>query len=79
MAALFAREMKDIPWDDITEALPAPVPALAIPLTFSIAQGISMGFIAYAGLRLLAGRWREIGLGVAIIALAFAAKSALGV
>ena len=76
VAALFAREMKDIPWHDVTEALPALVTALAIPLTFSIAEGIGMGFIAYAGVKLLTGRWREIGAGIAIIAAAFAAKVA---
>jgi AGZA family xanthine/uracil permease-like MFS transporter len=76
VAGLFAREMKDIPWDDITEALPALVTALAIPFTFSIAEGIGLGFIAYGGIKLLTGRWREIGPGVAIIALAFAAKVA---
>jgi len=76
VAALFAREMKDIPWDDVTEALPASVTALAIPLTFSIAEGIGIGFIAYAGVKLLTGRWREVGAGVAIIATAFAMKVA---
>ena len=68
-----------MPWDDITEALPALVTALAIPFTFSIAEGIGLGFIAYAGVKLLTGRWREIGPGVAIIAVAFAAKIAFGV
>ncbi len=79
VAGLFAREMKEIAWDDITEALPALVTALAIPFTFSIAEGIGLGFIAYAGVKLLTGRWREIGPGVAIIAVAFAAKMAVGV
>lgn len=78
VAALFARDMKDIDWADITESLPALVTALAIPLTFSIAEGIGMGFIAYAGIKLLAGRWKEIGPGVAIIAIAFAAMVAFG-
>jgi AGZA family xanthine/uracil permease-like MFS transporter len=78
VAGLFAREMKDIAWDDITEALPALVTALAIPFTFSIAEGIGLGFIAYAGIKLLTGRWREIGPGVAMIALAFGAKIAWG-
>lgn len=78
VAGLFAREMKDIAWDDVTEALPALVTALAIPFTFSIAEGIGLGFIAYAGIKLLTGRWREIGPGVAMIALAFGAKIAWG-
>ena len=71
--------MKDIAWDDITEALPALVTALAIPFTFSIAEGIGLGFITYTGVKLLTGRWREIGPGVAIIALAFVAKIGLAV
>ena len=79
VAVLFARELKDVAWDDITESLPALVTALAIPLTFSIAEGIGLGFIAYTGVKLLTGRWREIGPGVAIIAAAFAAKIGFGV
>ena len=76
VAALFATELKEIDWSDITESLPALVTALAIPLTFSIAEGIGMGFIAYAGIKLLTGRTKEIGAGVAIIALAFVGKIA---
>lgn len=76
VAALFARDMKDIAWADVTESLPALVTALAIPLTFSIAEGIGMGFIAYAAIKLLSGRAKEIGPGVALIAAAFAAKIA---
>ena len=78
VAALFARELKEVDWDDITESLPALVTALAIPFTFSIAEGIGMGFVAYAGIKLLTGRWREIGAGVAIIAVACAAKVTFG-
>jgi AGZA family xanthine/uracil permease-like MFS transporter len=79
VAALFAKELKAIAWDDVTEALPALITALAIPFTFSIATGIGIGFAAYAILKLLTGRWREVGVGVAVIALAFAAKVAFGV
>jgi AGZA family xanthine/uracil permease-like MFS transporter len=78
VAALFAKDMKDIAWDDISEALPALITALAIPLTFSIAEGIGLGFVAYAAIKLLCGRWREIGPGIAVVAAAFIAKVALG-
>jgi len=78
VAALFAKDLKDVDWDDVTEALPALVTALAIPFTFSIASGIGLGFIAYALIKLLTGRWREVGPGVAVIALAFAVKEAFG-
>ncbi len=76
VAALFARDLKQVDWDDVSEALPALVTALAIPLTFSIATGIGVGFITYAAIKLLCGRWREIGPGVAVVAVAFAAKAA---
>ena len=77
VAVLFARDLKEVDWVDVTEALPALVTALAIPLTFSIAEGIGLGFLAYCVLKLLTGRWREIGAGVAVIAIAFIAKVAL--
>jgi AGZA family xanthine/uracil permease-like MFS transporter len=78
VAALMARGLKDIAWDDMTEAVPALVTALAIPFTYSIAGGIGIGFITYVAIKLVSGRWREVNAAVAIIALAFAAKIALG-
>ena len=78
VAALFAKDLKDVAWDDVTEALPALITALAIPLTFSIATGIGVGFITYAAIKLLTGRAREIGPGVAVVAVAFIAKVAFG-
>ena len=76
VAVLFAKDLKDISWDDITEALPALMTALAIPLTFSIAEGIGVGFVTYCVVKAASGRHREIAPGVAIIAVAFAAKVA---
>jgi len=77
VAMLFAKDLKDVDWADVTEALPALVTALAIPLTFSIAEGIGIGFVAYCVVKATTGRHREIGPGVAIIAVAFVAKVAL--
>jgi AGZA family xanthine/uracil permease-like MFS transporter len=74
VAMLFAKDLKEIDWDDVTEALPALVTALAIPLTFSIAEGIGIGFITYCVVKLTSGRRHEIGPGVTIIAAAFASK-----
>lgn len=77
VACLMARSLADMSWDDITEAVPAMVTALAIPLTYSIASGIGLGIIAYAGIKLASGRWRDLNLAIAIIAAAFAMKLAL--
>ena len=57
-----------------TEYVPALVTALAMPLTYSIATGIGLGFIAYVALKALTGRFREINAAVAVVALAFLLK-----
>jgi len=77
VAALMAKGLKDIDWEDVTEAAPALVTALAIPFTYSIAADIGIGFIAYAAIKLVSGRWREVNAAVASVALAFIAKIAL--
>ena len=77
VACLMARGLAEIDWDDLTETVPAVVTALAMPLTFSIAHGISFGFMSYAAIKLLSGRWRDIHPAVAILAVAFVAKYAV--
>ncbi|MBV9419515.1 MAG: NCS2 family permease [Alphaproteobacteria bacterium] len=77
VAALMAKGLKDIDWDDVTEAAPALVTALAIPFTYSIAGGIGIGFITYAAIKIVSGRWRDVNAAVAIIAAAFVVKIAL--
>jgi len=51
---------KHIPWDDFTEALPAFLAIVAMPLTVSITDGIAFGFISIALLKLVTGRGREL-------------------
>lgn len=60
VAAAMLRELVDVRWDDLSESLPAALCALAMPLTYSIADGLALGFLAYAVLKLGAGRWREV-------------------
>ena len=48
VACLMARGLTEVEWDDITEAAPAVITAIAMPFTFSIAEGIAFGFISYA-------------------------------
>jgi AGZA family xanthine/uracil permease-like MFS transporter len=77
VAALMAKGLKDIDWEDLTEAAPALITALAIPFTYSIAAGIGIGFIAYVAIKLVSGHWKDLNAAVVIIALAFVAKIAL--
>ena len=77
VACLMARGLNDVTWDDITESAPAVVTAIAIPLTFSIADGIGIGFLAYVTIKVLSGRWRECPLTLGVVALIFAVKFAV--
>ncbi|HKX30909.1 MAG TPA: NCS2 family permease [Blastocatellia bacterium] len=59
VGALMINAVTEIRWDDVTEAIPAFLTLLAMPLTFSIANGLALGFIFYPLLKVLTGRWRE--------------------
>ena len=74
VACLLARSLTEIEWNDITEAAPAVITALAMPFTFSIADGIAFGFISYAGIKVAAGRYADVHPAVAILAVLFVIK-----
>ena len=48
IATLFVRNITDIEWDDIGEAAPAILAMIAMPLTYSISNGIALAFVSYA-------------------------------
>ncbi len=77
VGCLMMAAAKDIDFDDPTEYVPAAVTIIAIPLTFSIADGIAFGFIAYAGIKLIAGRWTDIPIAVGVLAVLFILRFAL--
>ena len=76
VACLMARELAEIDFDDITEAVPAVLTALAMPFTYSIANGLAFGFVSYAVLKAVTGRGREVHPATWIIAALFAIKFA---
>ncbi|PLZ04219.1 guanine permease [Burkholderia sp. WAC0059] len=71
VSCLMLRDLVELPWDDATETVPAVLTALAMPFTYSIANGVAFGFISYAVLKLLTGRGREVKPVVWIIAAVF--------
>lgn len=78
VACVMARGLADMAWDDVTEYAPAVVTAIAMPLTYSIATGIGIGFITYAVVKILAGRFSDAKPAVMLLAVVFAAKFAVG-
>ncbi len=74
VAVVMARSLSDIDWDDLTESAPASLTAVAMPLSFSIADGIGAGFISYAAIKLLSGRAGECPAAVYLVAAVFLVK-----
>lgn len=74
VACLMLSDLGEVEWGDSTEAIPAAITALAMPFTFSIAEGIAFGFISYAVLKLLTGRARQVAPVVWVIAALFTFK-----
>ena len=61
VGSLMVSHLNEIPWSDPVIAVPAFLTLIGIPLTFSIANGLAFGFTAYAILKILHGRFREVG------------------
>ncbi|WP_063661780.1 NCS2 family permease [Aliivibrio fischeri] len=74
VAILMMSGLVSIDWRDLTEAAPVVVVCLLMPLTFSIADGISLGFISYAAIKLLSGKGREVHISVWVLAALFTLK-----
>ena len=76
VSASMAQSLVDIDWPDLTESTPALITAIMMPLSFSIADGIGVGFISYVAIKLLAGRYSEVPVAVFLVALVFVGKFA---
>ena len=77
VGVLMIQGITHIDWDDITEAVPAFLTIVFMPFTYSIADGIAMGFISYALVKLLTGKASTVPYMVWIIAVLWALKFAM--
>ncbi|CAM5792377.1 NCS2 family permease [Castellaniella caeni] len=77
VACLMLRELVSVDWEDITESVPAAIAAVAMPLTYSIANGLAFGFISYTVIKVLSGRAREIHPATLLVAVLFVIKYTL--
>ena len=74
IAVLMTSGLAEIDWDDLTTAAPVLVTALAMPLTYSIANGIAFGFITWTVIKLLSGRTRELNSALIVLSILFVIK-----
>ena len=71
VACLMARGLAEVDWEDVTEYVPAVITALTMPLTFSIATGIGLGFIAYVLIKAISGKLNDISPAMWIVSACF--------
>ncbi len=72
VAANFLSALRRVEWDDLSQAVPVMMITLIMPVSFSIAAGIALGFIAYAVMKVIAGKASQIAPALWVI-VAFAA------
>ena len=74
VGSLMMTTISEIRWTDPMVALPAFLTMMAIPLTFSIANGLAFGFTAYTLLKVLRGQYREVNWIVYALTALFIAR-----
>ena len=74
VAILMLGGMEKLNWSNATELLPALVIIVMIPLSFSIADGIALGFLTYTALKFFSGKYNEVTIGAWFLTLIFISK-----
>lgn len=76
VGAMMMSALRGIDWEDYTVAIPVFLTLIAMPLTFSIANGVSFGVIAYVAIKALSGRGREVHAVLYVVAALLAIRYA---
>ncbi|OLQ73311.1 guanine permease [Photobacterium proteolyticum] len=74
VAFVMMSSMQHVKWTDFTDAAPAAITALMMPLTFSIANGIALGFITYTVLKVATGKTKDVSISMYTLTAIFIAK-----
>src|SRR6056300_1757439 len=69
VSVLFIRNITDIEWDDISESAPAILAMIAMPLTYSISNGIALAFVSYALIKIFTGKFSSTSPAIWVIAI----------
>ncbi|KXO13061.1 Xanthine/uracil/thiamine/ascorbate permease family protein [Moritella sp. JT01] len=68
--------LSKVNWDEFTDYVPACITAIMMAFTFSIANGIALGFIAYTFLKVGSGKAKEVSISIWVLTAVFVAKLA---
>jgi AGZA family xanthine/uracil permease-like MFS transporter len=71
VGSLMIKAALDVKWDEASEAIPAFIAMIAMPLTYSIANGIALAFISYPLVKLCSGKGRQVHPIMYVLAVLF--------
>ncbi|MBR4148662.1 MAG: NCS2 family permease [Rikenellaceae bacterium] len=71
---LMLEPVKDIPFDDFSESIPAFVCLIMMPVTYSISNGILLGMITYVLMNVICGKFKKLSISMYILAVLFVLK-----
>jgi AGZA family xanthine/uracil permease-like MFS transporter len=74
VGVLMTSSLARVKWHDLTEAVPAFITAVMMPFSFSITEGIALGFISYCVMKIGTGRLRDLSPCVIVVAVLFLLK-----
>lgn len=77
VGVMMAAPVKEIDWDDYSEAIPAFVTMLLMPLAYSISDGIMLGMISYVVINALTGKFKKVSVTMWILAVLFVLRYVL--
>lgn len=77
VGVMMAAPVKEIDWDDYSEAIPAFVTMLLMPLAYSISDGIMLGMISYVVINALTGKFKKVSVTMWILAILFVLRYVL--
>ena len=76
VGAMMLLDVKKLHIEEYIDAIPSFICIILMPLTYSISDGILLGLITYVLIRLCAGRWRDLNIGMCILTILFILKYA---
>ena len=66
--------IKELDFSDFSETIPAFICIIAMPLAYSIAEGITLGVLSYVLINMIAGNFKKLSIGMYILAILFILK-----
>ncbi len=71
VGTLMMGHVRNINWDEVSESIPAFITLITIPLTYSIATGLALGFISYPILKVASGKYKEVHWIIYLLSIVF--------